>query len=466
MKLKKLTLNNFAKFTNIAVEFDNKVTRLIGFNGAGKTTLGCTAIWACLKGISEKISSGGIIGERFRFIGNNGRSSDIELQLFDESTNETITCKNHITKDSNKITFTSENGRQLTNDWLNGLFNHVFMSAKSFCQLSSKDQALKLGIDVSKFDAEIKLLKQDYTILNREYKAFGDLVEPENVKPVDIEMLKLKKQIIKEKFDEQYLANVMHNRKLRAKYDADLKAERKKNQEFNTKQADLQIERNEISGCMYKLRKYGYDGEELTTWFASLPIPKQQILDTTTPEPQYVDEMPDDSKLRAIDDIILNANAVNQKASVYAEYLKAKAKKEEKEKALTDNKTAQAAKEKEKLDYITSFKFGFTGLSVDEDGGLLLNGKPIKDPYFSKGELEVIVAKIALNLNPEWKTRFIDDFELLDEPNQEKILNDLLSAGFQVITAEIGEKATREGSIVLKDCKVVDNEDSETVSLF
>ena len=90
-------------------------------------------------------------------------------------------------------------------------------------------------------------------------------------------------------------------------------------------------------------------------------------------------------------------------------------------------------------------------------------GRPIREPYF-KGELEVIVAKIASSIKSEWKTRFIDDFDLLDEVKQEKLLKELIDAGYQVITAEVGTAATKDGSIVLRECKVDDG--VEKISLF
>ena len=87
MKIKKLKLDNFAEFTNFEVEFDGKITNLIGINGSGKTTIGLTAIWACLKGISEKSGKGQLIGERYRFIGSSKDTANIELTLLDEEKN-------------------------------------------------------------------------------------------------------------------------------------------------------------------------------------------------------------------------------------------------------------------------------------------------------------------------------------------------------------------------------------------
>ena len=97
----------------------------------------------------------------------------------------------------------------------------------------------------------------------------------------------------------------------------------------------------------------------------NLPIPQPQKINSLIEEPIYITELPDDSELASIDNEIV---ASIKKAALYTEYLKDKAKRDAKEKELTDNKAAQDAKEKKKVDYIKSFKFGFEGISVDEDG--------------------------------------------------------------------------------------------------
>ena len=85
-----------------------------------------------------------------------------------------------------------------------------------------------------------------------------------------------------------------------------------------------------------------------------------------------------------------------------------------------------------------------------------LYGKLFKEPYFSKGELELIVAKLHASVNPELKIRFIDDFELLDEGNQKKIVEYLLKENFQIITAEVGEKKGKD-IILLTECSITKN---------
>ena len=151
MKIKELKIKNFAEFTDFECEFDKDITHLVGTNGSGKTTVGLTSIWACLKGIAEKTKDG-LVGERFRFIGKSGKSSDIELTVYDEKTKSEVVIKNHITPAGNKITC-----QPVQDDkWLFDLLNVAFLSAKNFSEVDSKKQALLLGVDTSEYDQKIQ----------------------------------------------------------------------------------------------------------------------------------------------------------------------------------------------------------------------------------------------------------------------------------------------------------------------
>ena len=85
IKLKELNLENFGEFSQLSVSFDDNVTYLVGPNGSGKSTAGIIGLQFVMQGIAEKSSGGNIpiIGERFRFIGENGKDAkgSIVLQL-------------------------------------------------------------------------------------------------------------------------------------------------------------------------------------------------------------------------------------------------------------------------------------------------------------------------------------------------------------------------------------------------
>lgn len=418
MKIKKLKLKNFGKFTDFECIFDDKVTHLVGVNGAGKTTIGITAIWAGLKGIAER-SKDAIIGERFRFISSGAKSADLQIDVFDENTGEVVVVKNHMTAQGNQITCEPVQNKE----WLFDLLNVAFLSAKNFSQTNGKQQALLLGIDTSKYDTDIKILKDQYTLINREIKAFGDLEEIEITTSVNITKLIDKKEDIESEYYGKQRKVDEHNRNY-------IQRTEQKNQ------------------CLTKIDNLKEQLEKCKEWLKNNPdIEKQKDVDKPN--------------LETLRNQINNAQETNHRADDYQHYLEKKKQKTKKENELLDNKVNQNNVEQNRLDYIHSFKFGFDGLAVDYEGNLMLDGRPIREPYFSKGELEMIIAKLYVSQNPTLKLRFIDDFELLDEDNQKKIVNDLLKQNFQIITAEVGKKLKTGHTILLKECKIVDSYENQ-----
>jgi len=412
MKIKQLKLKNFAGFTDFECVFDNEITHLVGVNGSGKSFVGITAIWACVKGVAER-SKDGLIGERFRFI--KGKSADLQLTVYDEKTGETIEIKNHMTAQGNSITCEPVQNET----WLSDFFNVAFLSAKNFCNMDSKKQALLLGIDVEKFDIDLKILKEQYTLINRDIREFGSLDDIEEVKSVNINELIRKKDDLESEYYEKQSKISEHNQNAHTRNE--------QRTHYFAKISDL---KKQLAKC--------------EKWLEDYPNIKIQN-DIAKPNIDFIKEQ------------IANAQDLNKKANEYQINIQRKKDKLKKEDELFENKERQSKVEANRLSYIQSFNFGFDGLKVDFDGNLLLNDRPIKEPYFSKGELEIIIAKLHISINPNLHVRFIDDFELLDEDNQKKIVDGLLASGFQIITAEVGKKKTKKNTILLRECKQVDN---------
>lgn len=454
MKLLKARFKNFAEFTNFECEFGDKITSLVGINGSGKSTVGLVGLQACLKGISEKTSKGELLGNRFLFIGPNGKSADIEYDFVDEKTGGKFTIKNHMTEAGNKITFKSESNVALDDEWLKDFLNVALMSAKHFTSLSGREQALLLGIDASSFDTELKGHKEEFTVLNRELKAFGDILPVEAVEPVDMAELKTKKEAIRKTLNAKYLENIELNKALRLNYDTAVEAYEKA-EEFHA--SEQQARANKIeSAISYEelLKQLGYQGLEVLQWIETLPFPETEYNGILPIVPDYIVEQPDDAALQAIDEQIMQASDTNTKAAAYKAYTERLAAKTAKEEAIAANKTNQEETIKARNAYINSFDFGFAGLSTDETGCLLLNGRPLCYPYYSKGQLEMIVARLHVSRNPQFKYRFLDDFELLDDANQEKLLTELFAEGFQVVIAEVRATGNRENILTLKNCAI------------
>lgn len=422
MKLQSLKLKNFGSFVNFQCEFHDQITHLVGVNGSGKTTVGVTAIWACFKGIAERSSGGQLPGERLHFIGGAGKSSDVELIIVDEARgNAQIKVKNHITAATNSISFEAPQGYPMDDGWLSRLLNVALLSAKNFCGLSSRDQALLLGIDVSDLDKQLKATKEEFTGLNRDRKQIGEVVEVPAVERVSV---------------------------------SDLLAEKEKIDRFNR----IQQERNDaiIDGKDHA-RKLEEDIAAIEARLAEAKAKHEKAIADLKAMPVPEPDMPTEHILSAIH----GAEETNRKAEAYRQYKEKKAKATAKDAEIAENQARQFEIQKQRLARIASHKFPFSGLSVDDGGGLLLNGRPINHNTFSKAELELIVARLYSSLNPEFKVRFIDDFESLDEDNQKKLVDDLLAEGYQIITAEPGKKAVRPNTILLKECKVVESYDTE-----
>jgi hypothetical protein len=459
LKLSAAKFNNFGKFETFECKFGDEITRLVGLNGAGKTTVGLKGLMACVNGIAESASGGKLLGERFRFIGKAGKSADVAYQFSDNG--ETFWIKNHITANGNNITFKSDGDTPINDEWLKGFLNVALMSAKNFCQLSGREQARALGIDTSNFDTELKNLKAEYTLINRDLKNMGEIAPVEKVESVDVSVLKVKKEEIRKALNDKYLENKAANKKTLEAFNKVLAEEQKAIKKFNAEQEARKEKIDKAAHLEVELTALGYLGKEVGRWIQDLPdaLPLQDENDLKSEEPKYIEEMPDDAGLVAVDAQIEAANTTNEKARDYLKYLSDFAKKEAKKKELANNDAKQEESIKARNVYMSGFKFGFEGLTTDADGCLLLKDRPLTESYFSKGELEMIVARLHASINPSFKTRFIDDFNLIDKPNQEKLLKELFEAGFQVITAEVGEKSDKENSIVLRECKIVTGEE-------
>ena len=447
MKIKKERLRNFCQFSDFEIEFDGEITNLVGINASGKTTVGLTAIWSCLKGISERNTSGQLQGERHRFIGKAGASSDIEITLIDpEKNNAEIVVKNHITANTNQITFTAPEGYVTDPGWLNNLLNISFLSAKNFAALSPKDQALALGIDVSSFDEKIKEKKEDRKLENRYLEPYKDLAEVEKVDKVSLDAMVTRKTTL----DERRRADnkIFDTREYYIRLHAKLQ------KEYLAATADTDGVNEIMLG----------DGAETI-----LIIPKfhHVLIDTFE---SLISHLPELDKtlaadLEAYSQDVKNVDETNAKADKYAAYLKDLTAKATIVKAIAKLEKEIGQLVADRLAHIKKINMGFEGLTIDEEGGLVFDDghgpRPIREPYYSKGQMEIIVARLYAATKPTLKVRFIDEFDCLDEINQEKIVKFLIDEGFQVITSSVGTVAKNENTIILRECKIKQYSETE-----
>lgn len=493
MKIKNITLSNFSKYDQVDVSFDENVTYLVGKNGSGKSTLGITAIWFMFQGIAEKSSGGNspLIGERFRFIGPKAQTARGEMTLYDEKTMAEIKVFRKLTKTGTEVSFEGPEGLELGQKWLTDLFNVFLISPKMFCELSPKDQAKALGIDTKTFDDDIAALKKKYTEINAVYNSYGELAEVEKVEKKSIEELTEKKKDIRKAMEVIYRQNQNANKLTREEWEADKKKIDEEVAEFNNAIDEREKSLTRASNFYARVANLcsEYEGfndlvnyRPLQQWIAdfkplaekknaALLYPasptdlsqKDALYEPAEGERVYVKEMPDDEQLRLVDQEITDAGEVNRNALLYDQYLEKKAEKDKRKIELTDNKLAQSAKEEQRVKYIKAFKFPFSNLTVGEDGELLLQGKPIKEPYFSTGEILKVVPILLSTSNPELKYVFLQDFNLMDDDKQTEIEEYLTGKGFQLVVEMVGKaKIADKNCILLRDNVIV--EDYETIA--
>lgn len=488
MKIKEISLSNFSKYDKVTVSFADNITYLIGKNGSGKSTLGITAIWFLFQGIAEKASGGNnpLIGERFRFIGPRGATAKGEMILYDEKTMAEIKVTRKLTKTGTEVFFEGPEGLELGQAWLTSLFNVFLISPKMFCELSPKDQAKALGIDTKTFDDDIAALKRKYTEINAVYNSYGELPPVEEVKKIDVAELQAQKEQISNAMTVIYRDNQVKNKAAREAWQARKDLITAEVDTFNKaidERANTLSQAHAFSAHIANLCEEFEGFRDLVDYrplrkyiddFA--PIDKKKVASELWPaepvnladmpdgysvaegEPYYIKEVPDDTELKAIDLQIIQAGETNRKALLYDQHVEKVAAKDREKVKLTENKTAQMAKENERVAYIKKFKFPFSNLTVGEDGELLLAGKPIKEPYFSTGEILKVVPILLSTSNPDLKYVFLQDFNLMDEDKQAEICEYLTGKGFQLVVEMVGKsKIEDKNCILLRDNIVVEN---------
>jgi DNA repair exonuclease SbcCD ATPase subunit len=429
LKIKDLRLENFGKYSQVDVNFDPNVTYLVGPNGSSKTTIGLTAIWFILQGISEKSAAGTtpIIGERYRFIKNDFTSAKGILTLEDLSNNDVITITRKITKDRQEVKIESEKQGTLNQKWLDDLFNVFMISPKRFSQMSPKEQAIALGLDVSVFNHRIKELKAEYTEINRDIRNIGETPqEPHIITEVDIDSIKVRMKNVAEENNKVQIHNQQFhdlkakNKNLADQYDR-LKAEEAELfRQLKLKADEIAQTKEDMSDCYYKIQEF---------------VPLVEV---------SVDEVS-----LELDEAMLQKDDMEAKKRENEKL----ARKQKLEIDLINNKNEQAKVDAWRIEYLQSQNLKIKGLDINEEGELTYNDRYIREPFYSTGELIRIVINLnaRIDKNPDsLKYVFIQDWDLLDAENQIKIQESLLKLGYQIVIEHVGTEA-----VVDKNCIIL-----------
>ncbi len=403
MTVESIEVDNFAGMKHFKVNFDPRITYLVSENGKGKSTIGKSAFFFGLEGIAEK---GTHYKGRGSFVGQWGNEAKTIIKLRDDKGTYTVTRAMNENKQT-QFSVVADDGRALDQKWLDGLFKSLMIAPMDFAAMKPKEQAMELGINTSEFDEKISAKKQEFTFINRELSNFGEIVIPEKVERVDVSELNRQK-------NEALAFNQGQDMCARVRVEAEGKVDfwRQEKERFEQLARDAEA----------KMAAYLRSLEQL-------PTPKPHK-DTAS-----------------FDRMMEELDKQNQDAVLYEQALEKSRQKEAKAAELAENKLAQKELREQKTQYLQSLDLPYATMTIDDDGGLLMDGKPIAEPYFSSGELWAIIPRIIAKLNTEFRYIFVQHWNLMDKKKQKNLVNDLLELGFQLCIEVVDE--TETGKVIV-----------------
>lgn len=473
MKIKQIMIHNFAAVNEIEVNLKDDITYLVGVNSSGKSTIGISSIWFCLLGLA-KVGKDVLHADRFRFIGEYGSNATVQLTLHDEKENIDIIVQRKLTKTKTELRIKASDDRELPDNFIDSIFNIFSINPVGFAKLTAKEQATTLGIDTTTYDALLKEKYEERKEINYEVKRLkGVLDEIGTVEPAKkIDTQKLLKK--KDQFDK---ANTKAIEKVRAARDKAVQAAIKHNREQSDKQtkiAEMVREVERIEGNIKVVRdtydeakmvfeqakrEFKQDSEGQAAFHAKaikrrdeLPVPDEHL------STEIEIEQPEQEDTSALAEQIEQAATTNAASTKYQEFLRAtEAHADIVAKQLNKNAEMQQTTN-DRIQYVKSCKLPFDNINIDETGGMLINGRPFNETYFSRGEILRMGIKLISTTDPVLKYIFVPDARNIDDENREKLFTELVEAGFQVVAEMVDTKKQKDHTtILLKESKVVDN---------
>ena len=419
-KIKKITLSNFKAIKGtLEADFKGCTAIITAGNNKGKTSF--------LRGIPDRMRF-----TRPEIIVNDGEESgkgemilttgEKFLWDFDVKGKDKLT---YITTEGLKVGLTKEIGEK---------FFPALFDIDKFLMSTPKKQTEQLqqilGVDFTDIDARYKFAYDDRTEKNRESEKYhvklGQMIKCDKVEPVDLTELQTKKEAERTRLNELYKTNKAHNDKLRKEWEelnknnqdawnATCRAIDKECNEFNNQQQEILSKKEAAAKASAELANVGFIHPDLDAFVVGLnnsikdqrtsenEYPKQP---EPTPAPAYIQELPDDTLLKAIDNEILSASETNAKAKAYADYI-AYAEETKQAKIAADNcqKVIEGI-ELERKALLESAKMP-EGISITPNG-ITVDGLPLDRSQLSTSKLYMAALRIAAMNLGQVKTLHFD----------------------------------------------------------
>ena len=432
MKIKSIMLKNFAKVSELSISLDDNITYLIGENGSGKTTIGLNAVWFTLKGMSVR-NKDKLYGERFRFIKNEDIKTIGKLVLHDEENNIDITITRTMTAKQSRLKIIASDNRVLDTDFITDIFNVFSINPEAFADLSAQEQSLKLGVDTTDYDRinsiKYENRKEANYLLKNAKTILDNIDDVDKVEKISITTLVKKRSDI-----------ILNNQRLTDKANINQEQAIQKAIQFNKEQDQNKSALSEINNKLIKIKKLKLELES-----ERMKIPNSLAHKSTN----ILLVQPEQISTKNIDNEILQAEDQNKKFDEYSKFKKAKITYESvKDIALTKDNDYKSALQN-RINYLKSCNLPLSNMTIDNNGGLLVNDRPFSPTYFSKGEIITLSIAIISTLKPKLKYIFIPNSQNLDDKNKKIIFRNLTGMGYQVVAEHVGTKALTDHTSII-----------------
>lgn len=398
-RIKNITVSNLKALSDFTANFNGCTAIITGGNNKGKSSL-LSALRDRLRGIKPEL-----------ILKQGEKEGYYEMEL---TTGEKLRWEfNNTTAAGEKLIFISEKNikKALTKEIYLPYFPATF-DVDKFLLNSATEQSKTLqkfvGIDFTDVDRRYQLAYDDRQSKNRleheERIKFQAMAMPEFIEAVLMETLLAEKDLAKKRFDELYQNNKAHNVKLRNDFNAAKEAAQSK---YDAKCEEMRVINSKVENSRVYLKnlvELGYTGTEVEKWIETLPY--QEVIKDIVTEPVYINELPDDSEITAIDEKINSANETNRLAQIYTDWLTQKNKHLQAKDSADKADANVKAIEHERFEMIKSAKMpeGFS-FSVD---GILYNGLPFTREQLSSSGIYIAALKLAAMTLGEVKTLHFD----------------------------------------------------------
>lgn len=406
-KTQKISVTNFKAISEMEIDLKGCTAIITGGNNKGKSSL--------LRGITDRIR-----GLKPELIVKQGEKEGVFN--YELTSGEKFTWE-FDTDGGDKLTFITKEGykTKVTKEIVKRFFPPSFDIDK-FLNDSPKEQSKQLqkivGIDFTEIDNRYRLAYDDRMEKNKEAERYhvklAAMLECVKVEPVDLTDLKEQKEVERKRLNDLYLLNKKTNENLRKNWDLENEnlvktwnAEKEKIridcEQHNEAQTNNRSIFNKCFDAKNLLESFGFESKELQSFISEK---NNQILDLKnanelyqkapekTKEPEYIaPELPDDSQLKIIDEKLLNASEINQKAKEYTYYITYKKDVEAAKVEASDADILVRAIEDERENMIASAKMP-TGITIGLDG-ICVDGFPLDKNQISTSKLYCAALRIA-----------------------------------------------------------------------